>query len=82
MGVAELVAAFNAVAEPRYSASKGYLRYSRQHDTEFQILRFSGIGSDGVAFSAESEPLRPGADVVAAAGVTAQTLLDRKEPLS
>lgn len=75
MGVAELVAAFNAVAEPRYSATKGFLRYSRQHDTEFQILTFSGIGNDGVAFSVDSDPIRPGGDVIKASVEAAQRFL-------
>lgn len=81
MGVAELIAAFNQVAEPRYSASKGLMSYLRASDTEWQILTFSGIGADGAPFEVRSDRLRPGTNIVIAAGQVAQTLLDQhKEP--
>lgn len=69
MGVAELRASFNAVAEPSgYSAAKASLTYERAHDAEWQRLAFAGTGPDGVAFSARSIPLRSDTDLNVVAG--------------
>lgn len=80
MGVAELREAFNAVAEPRFSASKALLSVERAHDVEWSRLTFSGIAADGTAFVVKSALVRPGGDVVLAARETAQTLIAPAAP--
>jgi hypothetical protein len=80
MGVADLRAAFNNVAEPVFSCQRATLSYKNEHDRQFQILSFSGTDAAGKPFSINSEMLRPGTDVNLAAAAVAQSLLDRKEP--
>lgn len=80
MGIADMRAAFNAVAEPRYSAHRATLRYKQGDGIQFQILEFSGSDASGAPFSVKSDPLRPGSDVNLASAAMAQALLDKKEP--
>lgn len=75
MGAADLREAFNAVAAPRYTASKALLNYERKDDTDFQRLTFSGHAADGTPFEVKSDLLRPGTDVNQAARDTAQRLI-------
>ena len=77
MGVADMRAAFNAVAEPRYSAQKALLRYTQRGGIQMQILEFYGSDAAGAPFSAKSDPLRPETDVNLAAAAVAQALLDK-----
>ncbi len=80
MGVSDMRAAFNAVAEPQFSAQRATLRYKQGDGIQFQILEFSGSDADGAPFAVESDPLRPGTDINLACAVLAQALLDKKEP--
>jgi hypothetical protein len=80
MGVRDLVTAFNAVASPRYTCQRAFLGYDRAHDTEWQILTFSGISAGGSAFEVRSEALRPNSDLNAAAAAAAKKLLEQGTP--
>ncbi|MFA6267669.1 MAG: hypothetical protein WC670_18375 [Pseudolabrys sp.] len=77
MGVKELREAFNSVASPRFSANVALMDYSRAHDTEWQILTFSGTAADGSAFTIKSDPLRAETDLPEASRVTAGRLLQQ-----
>lgn len=79
MGTADLLAAFNAVAEPAYSAQKAFLRYGRNDDGQFQVISFRGTAQNGTAFDIESDPLPAEADVNLAAAALAQKLIQPKE---
>ena len=78
MGVADMRAAFNAVAEPRYSCQRATLRYEPKDNIQFQILEFYGSDAAGAPFSAKSDRLRPETDVNKAAAAVAQALLDKE----
>lgn len=78
MGVAELRDAFNAVAEPQFTAQNAYLSYEYAHDVQYQRLSFSGIDSSGTPFTCKSDPLPPETNLVLAAGVTANNLIAAK----
>lgn len=82
MGVADLIAAFNEVASPRFAASKALMGIERRDGAEWSRLTFSGMGIDGAAFDVVSDPLPPGADPIPAARLTAQSLLDSRPPPS
>lgn len=74
MGVADLVAAFNSMAEPSYSARRAFMVMEPRGGLEWSRLTFSGITADGAAFS-ESVLVPPGEDLLAAARHKAQELL-------
>lgn len=80
MGASDLRDAFNAVAAPAFNCARATLGYVRAHDVESQVLTFIGSATDGSPFEIKSAPLRPGADVNAAARATAQQLLDQGKP--
>lgn len=80
MGASALRDAFNLVASPTFNCARATLSYVKAHDVESQVLTFVGSAADGAPFEIRSEPLRAGADENAAAGTTAQQLLDRGKP--
>lgn len=75
MGVSELRDAFNAVAQPQYTAHKALLGYEQAHDVEWQRIAFIGTDQAGNPFTYKSELLRPETHLVTAAADTARTLL-------
>lgn len=79
MGVADLRAAFNAAASPRYSCTSALMHYEQHAGIDWQRLTFSGIGPDGVKFEVRSDQLRPGADVITAAREIGAKLLAQGE---
>lgn len=78
MGVKELREAFNAVSGP-FQAEKAFLSTWRDEarNREMTILSFSGIGPNGEAFDAYSDPLPGGTDVNLAAREVAQKLIQQ-----
>lgn len=74
-GSATLKDAFNAVASPKFFAERAFLRYTHEHDTEFEVIRFEGLDEDGKPFSTESKhPAKN--DSLAAAQDAARKLLE------
>lgn len=82
MSRAQLRESFNEVGSPRYTCTDAKLGYERDGGKEWQVLVFSGTGSDGNAFEVKSDRLAGDIDVFAAAKVVAQRLLDQQEPLT
>lgn len=79
MGVKELREAFNAVAEPTFTAQKAFLDYVQQGGTQYSVITFSGIDDAGTPFEAKSNRIKPKGDVILAARETAQALLTARE---
>lgn len=77
MGIGELREAFNSISQPKATCTLALLDYERHSDSEFQILRFRGIASDGSSFEIKSDPLRGGSNLVDAAKAAAQALLNQ-----
>lgn len=80
MGASDLRDAFNLVSAPAFNCMRATLSYVNAHDVESQVLTFIGSAADGSPFEIKGAPLHAGADVNAAAAVTAQQLLDRGKP--
>lgn len=75
MGVSELRDAFNAVAQPFYTAQNAYLSYEYAHDVQYQRLTFTGVDRAGAPFTCKSDPLRPETHLVQAATDLARNLI-------
>ena len=77
MGVKELRDSFNAAADGQFTCMTATLGYEQADNIEWQRLTFSGIGSDGTPFQAQSARLKAGTNVLMAARETAVALLDQ-----
>lgn len=73
-GTVQLREAFNAAAAPNYTATQAFMSYVHEHDAEFTVLKFVGIGQGGKEFTAESPKLRAGVNIFAAAADVARSL--------
>lgn len=80
MGTKDLREAFNAEAGDAFSCQRATLAYRQHEGAEWQILSFSGTGSDGMPFATQSELLPPKADVNQAARAVARVLIDKGKP--
>lgn len=78
MGAREMRDAFNLAAQPTATCAKALLEYERAHDTEFQVLYFSGSYSDGSGFAIKSDLIRPGGDINEMVRATAARVLANK----
>lgn len=82
MGIADIKAAFNQVAQPQFTCTTALLDYQRKDSTEFQILSFSGTSASGEQFAIKSDRIRAGGDLIKAARDTATRQLQTLEPPS
>lgn len=80
MGVADLVAAFNLVAEPRFTCVKAFLTYEPGDGIQWQRLTFRGTDAGGLPFEVRTDRLRPETDLAAAARSVAADMLAKPLP--
>lgn len=78
MGIKEIQDEFNNTTGPAANCVKALMSYKPMGGAEYQILFFSGNYPDGSEFVVQSDLVRPGGDLLAAARATAQALLQKK----
>lgn len=77
MGIADIRAAFNSVAESAgFACSQAFMDMTNVGGAEKQILTFWGRKADGDMFNIRSDLVPAGGDLSAAARKAAQALID------
>lgn len=75
MSASKIRDAFNAVAQPQYTAQRAFLGYEPAHDVHWQRISVVGADRTGKPFTVTSELLPMDADPLEAAKALAQKLI-------